>query len=87
MQGLLFAATEESSVARLNPKEAPPGYFAVLKSDVKSEALGNICRACDWRPECDGSEHRCMPYTIVTPDGRHLTREDGCSVVFKQMAV
>lgn len=86
MQGLLFAATEESSVDRLDPKEAPPGYFAVRKSDVKSEALGNICRACDWRTQCDGSQHRCMPYTIVTADGRELTRKDGCSVVFKRRA-
>lgn len=67
----------------LDPKEAPNGYFAVLKSDVKTAKLGNICRACDWRPNCDGLV-RCMSYTVIRPDGTELKRNDGCSVVFKK---
>lgn len=68
----------------INKNEAPPGYYAVLKSDVISPSLGNICRACDWRPDCSGEKYRCMPYEIETPDGRTLRRGDGCSVVFKR---
>lgn len=69
----------------LNKSEAPPGYIAVLKADVATEKLGNICRACDWRPHCDGRIHRCMPYTVITPDGKELNRNDECSVVFKRI--
>jgi hypothetical protein len=73
---------------RINPREAPPGFFAVLKSDVATQELGNICRACDWRPDCTGFEHRCMSYTIIgSRDGSKLKRNDGCSVVFKRVAV
>lgn len=68
----------------LNTQDAPPGYYAVLKADVKTESLGNICRACDWRPDCSGEKYRCMSYEVETPDGRTLKREDGCSVVFKR---
>lgn len=71
--------------AQLNPNEAPPGYFAVLKSDVATEELGNICRACDWRPECDGFAYRCMSSTVISSrDGSELKRQDECSVVFKR---
>jgi hypothetical protein len=69
----------------LDPDEAPAGFVAVLKSDVVTADLGNICRACDWRSECNGFEHRCMPYTVVSSrNGRELKRLDGCSVVFKR---
>lgn len=76
----------------LDPSEAPAGYVAVLKSDVATLTLGNICRACDWRPECQKpgtdftvSHHRCMSYTVTSSrDGRDLKRQDGCSVVFKR---
>lgn len=68
----------------LDQNEAPPGYVAVLKSSVATAELGNICRACDWRPNCDGIAYRCMSYTVVSrTDGRELKRSDGCSVVFK----
>lgn len=70
--------------AQLNPEEAPPGFYAVLKSDVAAPCLGNICRACDWRPECDGFAHRCMSYTVICRNGSELKRRDGCSVVFKR---
>jgi len=65
----------------LNPAEAPPGYLAVLKSVVAKPELGNICRACDWRKDCNGSKHRCMPYELANG----LKRNDECSVVFKRL--
>ncbi|HEX9970995.1 MAG TPA: hypothetical protein VGD14_02890 [bacterium] len=61
--------------------EAPPGYFAVLKAEVVTQSLGNICRACDWRPDCDGVTYRCMPYELANG----LKRRDECSVVFKRL--
>lgn len=71
--------------AQLDTEDAPPGFYAVLKSDVAALCLGNICRACDWRPECDGFAHRCMSYTLISSrDGSELKRRDGCSVVFKR---
>ncbi len=71
--------------AVLDPNEAPEGFIAVLKSEVATERLGNICRACDWRSACNGFEHRCMPYTVISSrDGRELKRQDGCSFVFKR---
>lgn len=74
-----------SLTPRLDSGEAPAGYFAVLKCDAKPSDGGNICRACDWRPECDGLEYRCMPYAVISSrDGRELKRRDGCSVVFKR---
>ena len=76
---------QEIDHRKLDPDEAPPGFIAVLKSDVVTAGLGNICRACDWRSDCNGFEHRCMPYTVVSNrDGRELKRLDGCSVVFKR---
>ncbi len=75
---------QEIDHGKLDPDEAPTGFIAVLKSDVVISGLGNICRACDCRSDCDGFEHRCMPYTVVSSrDGRELKRLDGCSVVFK----
>lgn len=66
----------------IDRSEAPPGYFAVFKSDVASPSLRNICWACDWRPHCDGRYYRCMATPVVTPDGHELRRNDGCNVVF-----
>jgi len=69
----------------LDPNEAPEGFIAVLKSDLATDSLGNICRACDWRNACNGFEHRCMPYAVISSkDGRELKCQDGCSVVFKR---
>ncbi|HJR14209.1 MAG TPA: hypothetical protein VJ833_09965 [Rhodanobacteraceae bacterium] len=78
---------------RLDPNEAPPGYYAALKDDAKPKDGGNICRACDWRPECQKPEtdftrheHRCMSYTVISAqNGRELKRNDRCSVVFKRL--
>ncbi len=76
---------QQQAPAVLDPNEAPEGFIAVLKSDVATDSLGNICRACDWRSACNGLEHRCMPYTVISRIyGRELKRQDGCSVVFKR---
>ena len=76
---------QQKTPAVLDPNEAPEGFNAVLKSDVATDSLGNICRACDWRSDCNGFEHRCMPYTVISSkDGRELKRHDRCSVVFKR---
>ena len=76
---------QEINHGKLDPDEAPPGLIAVLKSDVVTAGLGNICRACDGCSDCNGVEHRCMPFTVVSNrDGRELKRLDGCSVVFKR---
>ncbi len=78
-------SAEDSSALRIDQDEAPAGYFAVLKSEAKPLDGGNICRACDWRQECDGLSHRCMPYAVFScRDGGELKRNDGCSVVFKR---
>ena len=77
----------------LDAQEAPSGYFAVLKDDAKPADGSNICRACDWRPECQKSEtdferhdHRCMDFAVISGRiGREIRRHDGCSVVFKRM--
>jgi hypothetical protein len=78
----------------LDPTEAPAGYYAVLKPSWSPE-LGNICRACDWRPTCQEpstdftiSNHRCMDYAVISRiNGRELRRNDGCSVVFKRLPI
>jgi hypothetical protein len=78
---------QHQNTAVLDPNEAPEGFIAVLKSDVATNSLGNICRACDWRSACNGLEHRCMQYTVISCiDERELKRLDGCSVVFKRRA-
>ena len=68
----------------IDPTEAPLGYYAVLKADAKPRDGGNICRACDYRADCDQFRHRCSSYAVITPDGRELQRRDGCNVVFKR---
>lgn len=79
----LLASTKRSGA--INPDEAPPGYYAVPKSAAKAETKGaNICRACDWRPRCDGRAYRCMTgEATCSESGETLKRQDGCSVVFK----
>lgn len=69
----------------INAREAPPGYYAVLKSEIRRQnPEGNLCRHCDWRPCCDG-EYMCMDYTIITREGKERRRADGCSVLFKKL--
>ena len=80
----MISPVKDSLTPRLDSGEAPEGYYAVLKCDAKPSDGGNICRSCDWRQECDGFLHRCMPYAVVSRlDGKQLSRKDGCSVVFK----
>jgi hypothetical protein len=88
----MHISSSPSRAPLLNPAEAPEGYLAVLKSTVSTKRLGNICRACDWRPTCQQADtdfsmarHRCMSYPVVlAKDGSTVHREDGCSVVFKR---
>ena len=75
----------------LDPAEAPAGFYAIPKSAVATPQLGNICRACDWRPACNDPAtdltapgHRCMSFPVVTGDGRTVQRTDASSVVFKR---
>ena len=63
----------------LDPSEAPPGYYAVLKPTWTPD-IGNICKLCDWRPHCSGNAHRCMSYELENG----LKRNDACSVLFKR---
>jgi hypothetical protein len=56
---------------------------------------GNICQFCDFRGVCESNEwdfedsnNRCMSYPIVSAKtGEEITRNDGCSVVFKRIRV
>lgn len=72
-----------------DPQEAPPGYYAVRKRDITLQpgwCGENLCRHCDWRPHCDGVNHRCEDYDLIRPDGSELKgRRDGCSVIFKEL--
>lgn len=76
----------------IDPNEAPEGYYAVLINSLsEKERSVNICRSCDWRPECQKIECRTEHYqrcssitTISFQDRRELKRNDGCAVVFKK---
>lgn len=79
---------------KINPKEAPEGYYAVLKSEARPADGSNICNACDWRMECQNPatdfqnpNHRCMGHAVVTAEGRSIKRSDACNVVFKRIYV
>lgn len=76
-----------------DPDEAPKGFYAVPKTLAISETNGaNICRACDWRTQCNdpntdllASGHRCMGYAVISErDGSTYQRDDKASVVFKK---
>ena len=75
MQAELFDST------RHDPREAPAGYYAILKAEAKPKDSSNICRACDWRHECQRPDtdfstpgHRCMAWA----------RNDASSVLFRR---
>jgi len=79
---------------RINPKDAPRGYYAVLKSEGKPEDGSNICRACDWRSYCPSGPinempcgHNCRGYDLVGGDGKIYVRADRCNVLFKRIGV
>lgn len=74
-----------------DPNNAPPGFYAVPKAALPKDQ-GNLCRQCDWRPECqrDGDEdgelcktYPCMGYELVTREGQTVGRPDKTSVVYK----
>lgn len=81
-------------VSSINPSEAPIGFYAVLKSSVATKRLGNVCRACDWRSECqkpdadfEKANHRCMSSPVRSfATGLVIQRNDGCGVVFKRLS-
>lgn len=86
MQADFFAGVQH------DPRDAPAGYYAVLKSEAKPDDGGNICRACDWRPHCHSGPinemprgHNCRGYELVGQDGKLYARADRCSVVFKHL--
>lgn len=76
----------------MDSMEAPNGYTAVLKSNIKNNGK-NLCSFCDWRSECQKDEtdfsipnHRCMPYSVISlKTGTEINRKDGCSVLFKKI--
>jgi hypothetical protein len=78
---------------KMDPNEAPEGYIAVLKDDVK-RGDENICHFCDWRPQCQDkstdfsdSNNRCMSYGVISDKtGETIQRKDESSVVFKLKA-
>ena len=77
--------------SQVDPNEAPAGFYAVSKASAKPADGSNICRACDWRPQCQDPTtdltapgHRCMGYGVRIFDGRTIERKDGSSVVFKK---
>jgi len=82
---------QPSLIPTLDPTEAPDGYYAVLKADAKPKDGSNICRACDWRPECQKLSgyithfQKCNSYTTINMcDGSRCYRRDGCDVLFKR---
>lgn len=86
MQADLFSG------AQPDQRDAPDGYYAVLKAEAKPKDGGNICRACDWRPNCHSGPinemprgHNCRGYELVGRDGKLYVRADGCSVLFKRL--
>lgn len=86
MQVDLFSGT------RHDQRDAPDGYYAVLKAEAKPMDGGNICRACDWRPNCHSGPinkmprgHNCRGHELIGEDGKAYVRADGCSVLFKRV--
>jgi hypothetical protein len=90
-------ADQPALVPYLYHAEAPAGYRAVLKTTIAAQfpnGAPNLCRLCDWRPEClkfDGTidqmppTQNCRGHELVGADGRIYVRRDGCSVIFKRL--
>ena len=72
-----------------NPHDAPPGYYATPKATANPTGVtANLCRQCDWRPNCTAENarvYRCMSYAVTLDDGTEVGRADGVSVVFKRL--
>lgn len=60
--------------AGINHKDAPPGFYPISKNEIPGYAGDNICRYCDWRPDCSAAICSCMSYR----------RQDGIGVIFKR---
>ena len=75
---------------KINPNEAPKGFYAVPKKSINDQ---NICNGCDWRKVCQDKNtdllaygHRCMEFPVISAkDGKTYQREDNCSVMFKKL--
>jgi hypothetical protein len=76
-----------------DPTNAPPGFYAVPKAELRKDQ-GNLCRQCDWRPECQRSgdeddrlceKYPCMGYEVINRDGQTICRPDKTSVVYKRL--
>lgn len=86
------AGEKEPEAPKCNPKEAPEGYYAMPKPEY-DHRTGNICKQCDWRPNCQNVKtdfvkygHRCMANAVTSAvDGKTYQREDKCSVIFKKV--
>ena len=69
---------------KVNPNEAPEGFYAILKSDV---ITNNVCESCDARKLCCDNldnwctKNPCMSYPMLNI--RAAGRKDNCSVIFK----
>ena len=68
---------------KVNPNEAPEGFYAMSKSEVTTS---NICASCDardlcWKNKGWCAKHPCMPSNYLSPTVK--PRVDNCSVVFK----
>lgn len=91
-ENVIASALAACPLCNLDPNEAPDGFYAVPKSEVKKPSGENICRSCDWRPVCQrpGTDfskpnHRCMSTPVILAStGAVVARNDGCSVVFKR---
>ena len=71
--------TEHGQTVMVDRNDAPKGYYPVPKdvvhpiNELSPNRNENICKACDWRPNCSGI-NPCMSDK----------RADGISVVFKK---
>ena len=72
--------TLKTEYVLIDKNDAPDGYEPIPKNAVVREGSNrnvNICRSCDWRPDCDGNKYSCMSYK----------RKDGIGIVFKKRQV
>lgn len=78
----------------LDVKLAPPGYRAEIRPQSVWGVTQNLCRLCDWRPNCNPNslpidkispEQNCRGYELIGSDGKEYIRADRCDVIFKQI--
>lgn len=93
---VVYVANIDAGVAvAFDPTNAPPGYYAFPKANVPHDQ-GNLCRFCDWRPECQRSsdaddrlceKYHCSSREVINRDGETIGRPDKTCVVFKRLPV